>query len=57
MDSGSITACKPICNRKATHAVTYRNGSYGPFRQEVCSSHVRTVQGRAYPSETTVEPI
>ena len=51
-DSGSATGCQPLCDKPATHLVTYRNGSY-KVESEVCQRHVRFTVARAYPSATT----
>lgn len=48
-DSGSMYDCRSVCGQRATHTVTYRNGSYGPFSVKVCPQHVRPMEGRAYP--------
>lgn len=48
-DSGAMTDCVPLCDSPATHIVTYRNGSYGPFAAPMCERHVQPMQGRVYP--------
>lgn len=49
MDSGSMTDCRPICDREAEFVVRYRNGSYPAHDVAVCSGHVRAMEGRAFP--------
>jgi hypothetical protein len=41
--------CDPLCNRPATHVVTYRNGTCGPFGAEICGEHYRAMRARAHP--------
>lgn len=50
-DTGSEFGCQPVCSSRATVHLTYRNGSYGPFRVALCSEHVRPMRGRVYPSD------
>jgi hypothetical protein len=42
--------CDPLCNRPATHVVTYRNGTCGPFGAEICGEHYRAMRARAHPA-------
>lgn len=56
-DSGSATGCAPACERRATHAVVYRNGSYGPFTAPVCPDHLAAMQARAYPGVVRVQSV
>ncbi len=48
-DSGSMYGNGPACGAPATHRVTYRNGSYGPFVLLVCRRHYSPMCGRAFP--------
>jgi hypothetical protein len=45
-DSGAMYDCAPMCSAPATHVVTHRNGSYGPFHSPMCDRHVQSMQGR-----------
>jgi hypothetical protein len=47
-DTGAMYGCRPLCDRPATHAVSYVNGSYR-FTARVCADHVRATENRAYP--------
>lgn len=55
MDSGSMYGNRSVCSERATHAVTYRNGSFGPFTVTVCAAHVDWLAARAYPSSVLVD--
>ena len=56
-DSGSMDGNRPLCSEPATHNVTSRNGSYGPFTDPVCGRHVRATEGRVYPGHISTERI
>lgn len=53
-DSGSMYGNVPLCDREATVAITYRNGSTGPLTAAVCDRHNLATQGRAYPGVEAV---
>lgn len=56
-DSGSMYGNRPLCAQKATHIVTYRNGSGAPMRTAVCARHLGPMQGRVYPGLVAAETI
>jgi hypothetical protein len=45
-DSGSMTGCRPLCDRPATVRGSYANGSYGPFLVDLCDRHVLPFRAR-----------
>ena len=48
-DSGSITGCRPLCDRAARHTITYQ--SYGPHvhTSNVCAHDLDARLARIYP--------
>ena len=45
------------CERPATFAVDYRNGSGPTHTTPVCNQHLSAEQGRAYPGVLQVRPL
>jgi hypothetical protein len=56
-DSGAMTECRPLCDRPATHAVIYHNGTSGPFTARVCDRHLSPMLGRVYPGHERTESL
>jgi len=54
LDSGSMTDCQPLCDKDATHTVTYRSGSYDPFVVSLCRRHVSRFENQIWPERSTV---
>lgn len=48
-DSGSMTGCRPVCERPATRELTISNG----LRLRMCDQHARHEPARAYPDTVT----
>lgn len=48
-DSGSMTGCRPVCDRPATREVTISSG----LRLRLCDRHARHAAARAYPDTVT----
>lgn len=57
LDSGAMNGNAPLCSAPATHVVTSRNGSYGPYRDPVCTAHLPTMLARVYPGHIHTELI
>lgn len=54
LDSGSATDCQPICDRPATHTVTYLLPCYGKITTTYCAEHAKHAEAYHYPYTTTV---
>lgn len=55
-DSGTMTGCRPLCDRPAEYVGTYSNGTT-PAVARVCADHRRPTEDRAYPSRVVWAPI